>query len=99
MSAKNKKVWGVMILLLFINALHAFGTVREPRFKTYSTENGLSHDGVSCILEDAEGFIWFGTWDGLNRYDGNKFIVYKSRPGDQSTLKSNKIRDIVEDRR
>ncbi len=99
MSAKNRKVFGVLIWVLYINVFHALGIVREPRFKTYSTENGLSHDGVSCIVEDAEGFIWFGTWDGLNRYDGNKFVVYKSRPGDESTLKSNKIREIVEDKR
>jgi len=99
MSRKNKKALGAVILILFINMFHALGIVREPRFKTYSTENGLSHDGVSCILEDAEGFIWFGTWDGLNRYDGNRFVIYKSRPGDSSSLKNNKIREIVEDKR
>lgn len=98
MGVKDRKVFCVAILISFINVFYAFGIVREPRFKTYSTENGLSHDGVSCIIEDAEGFIWFGTWDGLNRYDGNKFVVYKSRPGDRSTLKNNKIRDIVEDK-
>lgn len=99
MTAKIKKAWSAVIWILLILVFHALGIAREPRFRTYSTENGLSHDGVSCIVEDREGFIWFGTWDGLNRYDGNKFVVYKSRPGDQSTLKSNKIREIVEDKR
>lgn len=89
----------MVMLILFINMFHAFGVAREPRFKTYSTENGLSHNGVACITEDAEGFIWFGTWDGLNRYDGHNFVVYKSRPGDRSALKNNKIREIVEDKR
>src|SRR5690606_33956671 len=98
MTAKIKRAWGAVIFILFIHVFHTSGTAGEPRFKRYSTENGLSHDGVSCILEDKEGFIWFGTWDGLNRYDGNKFVVYKSKPGDQSTLKSNKIREIVEDK-
>ncbi|MBD1420482.1 hybrid sensor histidine kinase/response regulator transcription factor [Sphingobacterium chuzhouense] len=98
MNTINNKVLGVVLLILFINMLPTWGIIREPRFKTYSTENGLSHDGVACIIEDAEGFIWFGTWDGLNRYDGNNFIVYKSRPGDRSALKNNKIREIVEDR-
>lgn len=98
MSTKSNKIWGLATLMLFINVFHVLGIIREPRFKTYSTENGLSHDGVSCIVEDAEGFIWFGTWDGLNRYDGENFVVYKSQPGDRSTLKNNKIRDIVEDK-
>jgi len=70
----------------------------EPKFKHYSTEHGLSHDGVLCITEDSEGFIWLGTWDGINRYDGNNFKTYKARPGDNSSLKNNKIRDIVEDK-
>ena len=87
----------VIMLSLIVSMFHVAGIAREPIFKTYSTENGLSHDGVLCVLEDQDGFMWFGTWDGLNRFDGNKFVVYKSQPGDQSSLKNNKIRDIVED--
>src|SRR5690606_13256846 len=96
MSKQNRRAVGLMVLLLLANMFHGLTQPREPRFKTYSTESGLSHNGVACIIEDAEGFIWFGTWDGLNRYDGNDFVVYKSQPGDRSTLKNNKIRDIVE---
>ena len=62
-----------------------------------STQNGLSHDGVLCITRDRDGFLWFGTWDGINRFDGHNFVVYKSRPGDHSNLKNNKIRSIDED--
>ncbi|WP_432713214.1 ligand-binding sensor domain-containing protein, partial [Pedobacter sp.] len=64
----------------------------------YTTENGLSHDGILSITRDKEGFMWFGTWDGINRFDGHDFVVYKSRPGDASNLKNNKIRNIVEDK-
>ncbi len=63
----------------------------------YSTKDGLSHDGVICITRDRQGFMWFGTFDGLNRFDGHNFITYKSRPGDSTKLRSNKIRDVVED--
>lgn len=63
----------------------------------YSTKDGLSHDGVLCITRDRDGFMWFGTFDGINRFDGHSFVIYKSRPGDSSNLRSNKIRDIVED--
>ncbi len=74
------------------------GAKLEPKFSHYSTQHGLSHNGVLCITEDSEGFIWLGTWDGINRFDGNNFKTYKARPGDNSSLKNNKIRDIVEDK-
>jgi ligand-binding sensor domain-containing protein/signal transduction histidine kinase/AraC-like DNA-binding protein len=41
--------------------------------------------------------MWFGTWDGINRFDGNNFVSFKTRPGDSSTLKSNRIDNIIED--
>lgn len=66
--------------------------------KHYSTEQGLSHDGVLCITRDKDGFMWFGTWDGLNKFDGHTFSVYKSYPGDSSSLTNNKFRNIAEDK-
>lgn len=42
--------------------------------------------------------MWFGTFDGINRFDGHNFVVYKSHPGDSPVLRSNKIRNIVEDK-
>lgn len=65
----------------------------------YSTRDGLSHDGVLCITRDRDGFMWFGTFDGINRFDGHNFVVYKSRSGDNSPLLTNKIRKIVEDQK
>jgi signal transduction histidine kinase/ligand-binding sensor domain-containing protein/AraC-like DNA-binding protein len=50
------------------------------------------------MIKDHEGFMWFGTWDGINRFDGHNFTVYKSRPGDTSSLRNNRIDDIVEDK-
>ncbi len=70
----------------------------KSKFRHYSTEDGLSHDGVLCMTRDKEGFMWFGTWDGINRFDGNNFVTYKAKPGDNSSLKNNKIRNIVEDK-
>jgi ligand-binding sensor domain-containing protein/signal transduction histidine kinase/AraC-like DNA-binding protein len=68
------------------------------KIEHYSTEGGLSHDGVTTMLKDRDGFMWFGTWDGINRFDGHNFVSYKTRPGDSSTLKSNRIDNIVEDK-
>ncbi|WP_187263738.1 hybrid sensor histidine kinase/response regulator transcription factor [Pontibacter beigongshangensis] len=67
------------------------------KIERYSTEDGLSHDGVMGILKDQEGFMWFGTWDGINRFDGHNFITYKAYPGDNSRLRNNRIGEIVED--
>src|SRR5688572_7802302 len=66
-------------------------------FDNITTQNGLSHNKVNCIIQDKRGFIWMGTNDGLNRYDGKNFTVYKNTPGNNSTLSGNIITDIVED--
>lgn len=50
------------------------------------------------MIKDHDGFMWFGTWDGINRFDGHNFVIYKSKPGDTSSLRNNRIDQIVEDR-
>ncbi|WP_164891109.1 hybrid sensor histidine kinase/response regulator transcription factor [Botryobacter ruber] len=67
------------------------------KIERYTTEEGLSHDNVTSMLKDREGFMWFGTWDGINRFDGHDFVAYKAYPGDNSKLKNNRIVSIVED--
>jgi signal transduction histidine kinase/ligand-binding sensor domain-containing protein len=52
---------------------------------------------VNCILQDTRGFVWIGTDDGLNRYDGNKFLIYRNNPGDSTSLNGNIITDLLED--
>ncbi|MBZ0244201.1 MAG: hypothetical protein K8F24_13355, partial [Bacteroidales bacterium] len=53
-------------------------------------EKGLSQNTVNCILQDSDGFMWFGTWDGLNRYDGYEFLIYNKEHG----LSNENIRSI-----
>lgn len=97
-SSDRKPTIGLSFLVIFFCCgLQASGQLKEI-FKHFSTENGLSHDGILSITRDREGFMWFGTWDGLNKFDGTTFSVYKSRPGDSSNLSNNKIRNIVEDK-
>ncbi len=71
----------------------------QPRGKIeyYSTAQGLSHQRVTNILKDKEGFMWFGSWDGINRFDGKEFVSYKSSPGDSSRLRNDRIDQITED--
>lgn len=70
----------------------------QCKFEHYSTQDGLSHNGILSMLKDRDGFMWFATWDGINRFDGKNFIIYTSRPGDSSKLKHTRIDYIVEDK-
>lgn len=71
----------------------------DPYFTKIGTEKGLSHKKINCILQDRRGFMWFGTEDGLNRYDGRYFTVFHSEPNLSSCLSGNIITDLYEDKR
>jgi len=66
-------------------------------FEHFGTGDGLSQINVNCILQDSRGFMWVGTRNGLNRYDGYKFIVYRYDSKDEHSLSNNMINDLVED--
>lgn len=63
-------------------------------FSNLSTESGLSNKMVNSIVQDSEGYIWFATAEGLNRYDGTQFKVFLNKPGDASSLSSSWVNDI-----
>ncbi|MFL5745072.1 MAG: two-component regulator propeller domain-containing protein [Niastella sp.] len=89
-----KHIFSLILLLLVVATVAA-----QPKCKVeyFSTENGLSHQSVTSTIKDREGFMWFGSWDGINRFDGRSFISFKSFPGDSSQLGSDRIDQIVED--
>jgi len=66
-------------------------------FRHYQVEQGLSNNAVICSIQDRRGFMWFGTKDGLNRYDGYTFKVFRYRPDDTNSIGSNFIRALCED--
>ena len=68
------------------------------RFNHLTVEEGLSQSSVTCIFQDRKGFMWFGTQDGLNRYDGYHFKVFKNIPSDSTSLSDNFILSIYEDK-
>jgi ligand-binding sensor domain-containing protein/signal transduction histidine kinase len=68
------------------------------RFERISLEEGLSQGTINAIWQDSQGYMWFGTEDGLNKYDGIQFSVYKHDPEDPLTLSDNYISAIYEDR-
>lgn len=67
------------------------------KFKNISLEDGLSQSSVLCILQDRNGFIWFGTRDGLNKFDGNTFKVYRYNALDSTSISNSYIKTLFED--
>jgi two-component system sensor histidine kinase ChiS len=70
---------------------------RRYKFQRISVERGLSQSTVTCVLQDSRGFMWFGTRDGLNRYDGSGFTVYRHDPRNPHSLGHNQVTALAED--
>jgi signal transduction histidine kinase/ligand-binding sensor domain-containing protein/DNA-binding response OmpR family regulator len=78
--------------------MHGF-CQEEISFTSLTTKEGLSSNSVNAILKDHLGLIWFATVDGLNKFDGTQFTVYRNKPGDHASLQSNEILSIYEDKK
>ncbi|MDQ1089698.1 two-component regulator propeller domain-containing protein [Siphonobacter sp. SORGH_AS_1065] len=87
--------WSLAILLLF--GITARSQQIPIRFSHITTDHGLSESNVLCMIQDSEGFIWVGTYDGLNKYEGHRMVVYRNQPRNKQTLTDNNIRSIYED--
>ncbi len=71
---------------------------RELQFRNFTIDQGLSHSKVNCILQDHDGFIWFGTNEGLSRYDGYTFTIFQQDPENTASLSANLVRCMFQDR-
>jgi len=87
------KYCAVALLILGIS-----NTTKSQSVSYLGIEQGLSNNTVTDIYKDSFGFMWFGTFDGLNRYDGYTFKLFKNQFGDLSSLPSNKITALTEDK-
>lgn len=85
-----------ILLLCFFSCA---GTAKSQDFqvKYLGIENGLSNNAVTAIFQDHNGFMWFGTYDGLNRFDGYECTVFRNVIGDSNSIHSNSINNINED--
>ncbi len=97
-----KKIFSRLIfsIALLINTLTftVFANAYDVRFEHIGIEQGLSQSSVVSILQDRDGFLWFGTQDGLDKFDGYKFTIYKNDPFDSTSLSDNWVSVIQEDR-
>ncbi len=88
----------ISLSLLLLLAAVVLAAQTRYTFRHYSVRDGLSQNTVTSIMQDQQGFMWFGTWDGLNKFDGQQFTTYKSHPGDLSQLATNRIDFIYQDK-
>jgi len=83
------------VLLLFFFHIQTFGA-GYPRLTYLGIEQGLSNNNVTSIYQDRHGFMWFATYDGLNRYDGYSFKVFRNIIADPHSLVNDRINCIQE---
>ena len=91
------------VIIIFILQWHIYATPisdRQPRnweFEHITTDNGLSNNTVNCIFQDKKGFLWFGTNNGLNKYDGYEITNFFHDVMDSNSISDNLIYDLCED--
>lgn len=91
-----KKFFYVFFFTLFVAAVVEAAVIPDMKFRRLDTREGLSNSMVSCIFRDSQGYVWFGTGYGLNRYDGYRFRTYFSYEKDTTTLRNNRVDEIQE---
>lgn len=95
LSSYNMRKTQLFLWLICTNVFFLYG-IEGLRFENITNKEGLSHNTVRCVMQDSRGFIWISTINGLNLYDGHKFI--SMHPGfGASSLSENNIRYTIED--
>lgn len=93
-ACKTLRIVTLIFLLLTAKMLQA----QPYYFKHYQVESGLSNNSVFANVQDHNGFMWFGTKDGLNRFDGYSFKTYRHSPSNSESLGSDKIYALLNDK-
>jgi ligand-binding sensor domain-containing protein len=106
---KNRITLSVFVLVVLCSILkfHSISFAQPARtpnylnlsFRHLTIEDGLSQGMVNAIYQDRQGFLWFGTKAGLNRYDGYSFTIFQNNPFDSTSLSNNYVQTIFEDHR
>lgn len=100
----NSQTYKLVLALLLL-----FGLLQWPNksdaippshiYQQITNEDGLSNSSINCVYQDSSGLMWFGTWDGLNVYNGTSFRVYKPESRNEKSISNNIIRSIIEERK
>jgi ligand-binding sensor domain-containing protein/serine phosphatase RsbU (regulator of sigma subunit) len=95
-AVTRKQAVGAILIIAMPWA--TFGATGNQRITRYSLEQGLSQISVNALVQDSYGFIWIGTQDGLNRFDGYDFLVYRNQPSDAGSLSHSYVQSVIEDK-
>ncbi len=87
----------IILLITFFQIVSLANNPHLYRHRVINNSNGLSNGAVTCIFQDHKGYMWFGTWDGLNRYNGSEITVFRPGHLKKGSLSNNIIRNIFED--
>lgn len=87
------------VLAIFLLSVIPSGAAAPIKHHVISNSDGLSNSSINCITQDSDGFLWIGTWDGLNRYDSYSFKIWRNEPENDNTISNNVIRDIAEQKK
>src|SRR5574337_278087 len=87
----------ILLYLFSLGIISPALSQQEINFASLTTKDGLSSNTVNAILKDRFGLLWFGTEDGLDRFDGTNFKIYRYKHNDSSSLQSNEILSLYED--
>jgi len=85
------------ILAALLMLIFTIGSSQSRRFKQLTFADGISQSEIYSFLKDSRGFVWFGTVDGLNRYDGYNIEIFNTNKNDTNSLSNNTIRSLAED--
>jgi signal transduction histidine kinase/ligand-binding sensor domain-containing protein/DNA-binding response OmpR family regulator len=96
---KHIYILSILLIHALITAPCAGNELHNTRWSVsqITNESGLSNSAVNTIYKDSRGFVWFGTWDGLNRYDGTSIVTFYPESFNENSISNNIIWEILED--
>jgi signal transduction histidine kinase/ligand-binding sensor domain-containing protein len=94
---RHSKTTVIFLKFIFLSFACSYAQEFNFSFRNLSINEGLSSNSVSSIYQDSKGRIWIGTLDGLNMFDGSKFVVYRQNPKKLNEITNNQINSIIED--
>jgi len=97
LKTRHRLARGLVILSLVAGAAKLPAQIPSHKFARLGLADGLGPSSITCILQDRHGFMWFGSYDGLIKYDGYDFTLYKNSPLDSNSISDNNISAIYED--